>query len=82
MCGELPLDFDMGVDAMMDAGLTMDDLKEAVCITATRRLTGTNNEFRYFMGVCKGILNDRINRAVEIVKQEEGDGNASQQATP
>lgn len=66
---DLPPDWEAAILRQLDAGLTMDDLTEAVD-TAMRAQWVRSGEFRYFMGVCKHMMLDRIEAARAILDTE------------
>lgn len=67
---ELPSDWEHAILRQLDAGLSMDDLAAAVDTTMRARWVNSD-EFRYFMGVCKRVLAERISAAHAILSAEE-----------
>lgn len=67
----LPLDWEEAIRRQLEAGLTMSDLTHAVKVTMTNDRVRVNDEFRYFMGVCRGILADRAAEARAIIASGE-----------
>lgn len=68
---DLPPDWESAILRQLDAGLTMADLKDAVAATMKAQWV-RSGEFRYFMGVCKHMLLDRIEAARAILDAEDG----------
>lgn len=66
---DLPADWEFAITRQLDAGLDMADLEFAVKQTMAN--AWVTQEFRYFMGVCKGITNDRIEAARQILDNGE-----------
>lgn len=66
----LPSDWREGVAGKLQAGLTMDDLKDAVDIAMHKRGVSNVDCFRYFMGVCNRMLADRVALARELLDRE------------
>ncbi len=67
----LPDDWQEAIRRNIESGLTMDDLAEAVRLTMTKPWV-RSDEFRYFMGVTKNMIADRIAEARALLS-EEGD---------
>lgn len=66
----LPPDWEDAILRQFDSGLTLDDLTEAVRATMTKPWVRTD-EFRYFMGVVKNMLAERIDSARSIAQGVE-----------
>jgi hypothetical protein len=58
----LPPDWQEAILRQFDSGLTIEDLAEAIRTTMTKPWVKTD-EFRYFMGVTKNMLAERIESA-------------------
>lgn len=67
---QLPADWEYAIVRQLDSGLTMADLTEAVQSTMTKTYVRTDH-FRYFMGVCKTMLAERMDRARAIIAEED-----------
>jgi len=65
----LPVDWEDAILRQLDSGLAMDDLEHAVRATMTKPWVKTD-EFRYFMGVTKNMLAERIEAARALVGDE------------
>lgn len=61
----LPLDWEEGILRNLDNGLTMADLEHAVDVTMKK--TWVSDEFRYFMGVCRTMLQQCMDEARKII---------------
>lgn len=71
----LPDDWRDGIAGKLKAGLSMDDLRDAVDIAMNKRGIKNGNCFRYFMGVCNRKLADRAALARELLDREaQNDG--------
>lgn len=69
----LPADWRSSIAAQLEAGLSMDDLEEAVSIAMSRPGLRNGSCFRYAMGVCRNRLRDRAELAARILAEEDGD---------
>lgn len=66
----LPSDWREGVRKQFAAGLTVADLVYATEVACSSKWVEYGSEFRYFLGVCKGMLADRAKQAHLIVRGE------------
>jgi hypothetical protein len=64
---ELGDDWEGAILRQLAAGLTMDDLDEAVSATMRQTWKVKNDHFRYFMGVCRTMLNERMDAAKALL---------------
>ena len=65
----LPNGWESAILRQLDAGLTVADLEHAVKVAMT---SIASDEFRYFMGVCKTMMIDRVKAAKELFDQPDG----------
>lgn len=65
----LPANWRTAVLTQLAAGLTMDDLRAAVDVTMRATWVEPDTEFRYFMGVCKKVLAQRVADARAIMNE-------------
>ena len=63
----LPADWREAIRRQLEAGLTVADLIYATEIACSAKWVDYGSEFRYFMGVCKGMLADRAKHARDII---------------
>lgn len=63
----LPGDWREAIRKQLEAGLTVADLHYATEIACSAKWVEYGAEFRYFMGVCKGMLSDRAKQARDII---------------
>jgi hypothetical protein len=68
----LPGDWEQTVNHYSRLGLTRADLLEAAEIALVARHVSSDGRWRYFIGTCKGMLRDRQEAAMRIVKAGEG----------
>lgn len=66
----LPGDWRDAIRRQLVAGLTVADLIYATEIACSAKWVDYGSEFRYFMGVCKGMLADRAQQARGILDSE------------
>ena len=66
---DLPPDWEDAISRQFDAGLDIEDIEYAVNITMAK--TWVTEEFRYFMGVCRMLVTNRIAVAKTLI--ENGD---------
>lgn len=64
---DLPIDWESAIRRQIEQGLTMGDLEHAVNVALTNKYVNFGDEFRYFMGVCRGMLSDRMDRARTLI---------------
>ena len=69
----LPGDFDKPVLTWLDRGLTMDDLRYMMLVTATKPGLYRRDQFRYFAGCCWRRLTEIEQRAAEILAELDGE---------
>ncbi len=67
---DLPNDWELAIERQLASGLTMSDLEEAVKVTASKPWVKTDH-FRYFMGVCRNMLTERLETARTILTEYE-----------
>lgn len=64
---ELPVSWPVTLDNLWSAGITIDDLADA--IDQAMRTDGVRDRFRYFAGVCWRIVRDRQQRAARYLHE-------------
>lgn len=70
---EPPADWQETASRFRAAGLTMDDLLHAAEIASFKYGVTQRNRWRYFAGVCNGMLRNRQERARELLEQDTDD---------
>lgn len=63
----LPSIWEVRVRELLQGGLTLDDLREAVTIAMAKK--GCDNEFAYFLGVCRQKTLQRAELARELIRR-------------
>ena len=65
----LPGDWEYAIIRQLRSGLTLGDIKYAARVALTAERVRYGQEFRYFMGVCRTMLADRVEAARTILSE-------------